>query len=65
MAERFVLYSSSLDPFSNHQEEKRASIPMGAGETSALEQRIKLALAPELPLDSLGKRLNGSFTKTV
>jgi len=29
MAERFVLYSSSLDPFSNHQEEKRASIPTG------------------------------------
>jgi len=31
MAERFVLYSSSLDPFSNHQEETRTSIPMGAG----------------------------------
>src|SRR6266480_6713674 len=34
-------------------------------ETSALEQRIKLALAPELTLDSLGKRLNSSLTKTV
>jgi hypothetical protein len=65
MAERFVLYSSSLDPFSNHQEEKRASIPMGPVETSALEQRIKLALAPELPLDSLGKRLNDCLTETV
>ena len=65
MAERFVLYSSSLDPFSNYQEEKRTFIPIGPVETSALEQRIKLALAPELPLDSLGKRLNSCLTKTV